>query len=149
MKRKLTIIAAALVGTSLIFGSGFYLGVKSWDLIFHDLTTSTVELMPLQMHIEQLDRGDNKALRESLNLELDVQIIKTYQLLKESTNQDQNDKASKFLRKIAMHRALHPATYPASASDPERDQAVNYVNSILAEFIEYKGESNQKMSLDK
>jgi len=147
----LAIIAAALVGTSLIFGSGFYLGLRSWNLIFPgmtDLTTSTVGLMPLQLHIEQLDRGDNEALRESLNLELDGQIIKTFQLLKESTDQNQNDKTSRFLRKIAKHRALHPATYPASVSSPDQDQAAKYVNSILSEFIEYKGESNQKMKAD-
>lgn len=142
MKRKWIIFSASFVGASLLFGSGFYLGLRSWNLIFPgitDLAMTTAELIPLQMHVEQLDRGDNEALRGSLHLELDGQIIKTYQLLKESTDQVQNDKTSRWLRTIAKHRALHPATYPAPVSGPEQERVTIYVNSILAEFMEYKG----------
>lgn len=151
MKRKLSILGASLVVLFLVFGLGFYAGLKSWNLIFPgitDLTMSTADLMPLQMHIEQLDRGDNEALRASLNLELDGQIIKTYQLLKESKDQGQIDKTSKWLRKIARHRALYPATYPASVSGANQEKVVGYVNSILSEFLAFESESDPKMKSD-
>jgi len=139
MKKKLTIVAVSVLAAMAIFGAGLALGLNSWRFIFpdySDLSKAYADIASVQINIEQLDRGDNNALRGSLILELDGAVIKTYQLLKESDNAEQISKASKWLKRVAKHRKDHPPTYPPSVQNAEFDKTKNYVASILVEFEE-------------
>jgi hypothetical protein len=141
MMKKITKVILMTILIILTFGLGWYCGLNffTWTFNHTELTKAYVELMPLQTDIEALDRKDYAALRTSINLRLDAQIIKVYNLIDDNKNTSDNIKAKNMLARVAKHRKEFPGAYPTYPEKNEYTENVHkHVEAMLAEFIDSK-----------
>ena len=94
MKKKIILGVCAVLGGILLFGGGFFCGLKFfvWNYNITALTEARIALMSLVTNIEELDRKDYDSLRTSLNLRIDGEVLKIYNTMEESKNNE--DKSS-------------------------------------------------------
>lgn len=138
MRKKILIAVMASILIIGSFAGGFYAGLNFFSKAFatSDLLNANVDLIPLQLRMEQLDRGDYTRLRESLNMQIDAEILRIYGHLDKAENQEEIKKAKGWLRRVAKHRLTHPPTYPGEVSTEEHKVAVERVGEILAYVME-------------
>lgn len=140
MKRKILLGLCSAFAAVLLFGGGFFCGLKffSWNYNISALTEARVALLPLLSNIEALDRKDYNSLRTSLNMRIDGEVLKIYNTIGESKNKEDIDKAKKWLSRLAKHRQKFPSEYPKYQENEETSKVHQHVEAILAQYIDYK-----------
>jgi hypothetical protein len=135
MKKKIFIGMGCLVLAIAIFCGGFVLGIRfgSGMFGFSRVTEAYVEMIPTWLSIKQVDREDYTALKTSLNLKLDGDILRLHYLIQQAKTGKDVEKAKKALKIIAEHRQKYPPVYSAytSAKDPDVKRTVD---EILASY---------------
>lgn len=93
------------------------------------ITNAYVEMLPTFTAIRQADREDYTALKTSLNLKLDGDILKLNSLIQETKEGKDVEKARKVLKTIGEHRQKYPPVYSAytTLKDPTVKKAVDDV----------------------
>ena len=140
MKKKIILGVCAVLGGILLFGGGFFFGLKflAWNYNITALTEAQVALMSLETNIEALDRMDYDSLRTSLNLRIDGEVLKIYNTMEESKNKEDIKRAKMALSRLAKHRQKYPPAYPSFPRAPDTAKVNKHVDTILAQFIDYK-----------
>jgi hypothetical protein len=140
MKKKIILSICGVCAGILLFGGGFFCGLKffSWNWNISALTESRIALLQLITNIEALDRKDYDSLRTSLNMGIDGEILKIYNTIGDSKSKDDIDKAKKSLSRLAKHRQKYPATYPKYPASSETERVNKAVDAILASYLDYK-----------
>ena len=140
MKKKIILTVCSVFAGILLFGGGFFCGLKffSWNYNITALTEARITLLPLLTNIEALDRQDYDSLRTSLNMRIDGEVLKIFNTMEKSNNKDDIDKAKKWLSHLAKHRQKYPPAYPTYPENPETVKVHKHVDAILAQFIDYK-----------
>jgi hypothetical protein len=135
MKKKIPIGIGLFVFAAIIFGGGFAMGVKfgSGTFGFSRVTEAYVEMLPTWMAVRQVDREDYIALKTSLNLKLDGEILKLNLLVNQAKSGKDVEKAKKLLKIIAEHRTKYPPVYSAYSSSKNSD-VYKAVSDILASY---------------
>ena len=132
MKKRILIGVGCLVVAIAIFCGGFILGIKFNP--FSRVTNAYVEMLPTLTAIRQADREDYAALKTSLNLKLDGDILKLNYLIQDAKEGKDVEKAKSVLKLIAEHRQKYPPVYNAyiSLKDPAVKKAVD---DVLARYM--------------
>ncbi len=140
MKKKIILGVFAVLGGILLFIGGFFCGLKffAWNYNITAITEARIALMSLETNIEALDRKDYDSLRTNLNLRIDGEILKIYNLIEESKNKEDINRAKKALSRLAKHRQNYPPAYPAYLQSPDNEKVYKHVDAILTQFIDYK-----------
>ena len=135
MKKKILIGVGCLVIAVIIFCGGFATGVKfgSGTFGFSSVTEAYVQMLPTWMAVRQVDREDYTALKTSLNLKLDGEILKLNLLVNQAKSGKDVEKAKKLLKTIAGHRTKYPPVYSAYSSNKNSD-VYKAVSDILASY---------------
>lgn len=134
MQKKSITSVIVLISIIGAFAGGFYSGLKFFSTAYStsDIVSAYVDLIPLQLRMEQLDRGDYGKLRESLNLQIDGEVLRIYSHLDKAKDKEDIRKAIGWLQRVAKHRADHPPTYPQEVSTEEHQNATEQVSKILS-----------------
>jgi len=133
MRKKIKITVLVLISILGAFAGGFYAGLKFFSTVYStsDIVSAYVDLIPLQLQMEQLDRGDYGKLRESLNLQIDGEVLRIFSHLDKAKNKEDIRKATGWLQRVAKHRSDHPPTYPQEISTEEHQKVTEQVSKIL------------------
>ncbi len=140
MSKKIIVIVSSIAAAIVLFAGGFYCGLRFfvWTFNTTEIAKTNIEFRQLQSNIEALDNNDADALRTNLNLRSDVAIMKLYNMLEESKNGADADKAKKLLTRMAKHRKQFPPTYPKLQGNAETVKTQQHIAAILAEFEEHR-----------
>lgn len=90
MRKKIIISVLVFISILGAFAGGFYSGLNFFSTAYStsDIVSAYVDLIPLQLRMEQLDRGDYGKLRESLSLQIDGEILRINSHLDKATNKE-------------------------------------------------------------
>lgn len=137
MRRKVFIAVGGLILLLIGFAVGAFASFHFWSKTFQTSTLeeATINLMQAETKMEQLDRGDFNGLRTSLNMAIDVEVIRIYQALDSSSNENKIQQAKKTLARVAKHRQLHPPAYPDYSENQNKENVIKYVESVLNEYV--------------
>lgn len=140
MKRKILIGVCSVFVAVLLFGGGFFCGLRffSWTYNASALTEARIALLPLLANIEALDRKDYDSLRTNLNMRINTEVLRIYNTIEESKNKEDIDKAKKWLSRLANHRQKFPAEYPKYQGTEETAKVYKHVEAILSQYIDFK-----------
>lgn len=140
MKKKILVGGFSALAAILLFGGGFFCGLKffSWNYNVSAFTEARIALLPLLSNIEALDQKDYDSLRTSLNMRIDGEVLKINDTIEESKNKEDIDKAKKWLSRLAKHRQKYPSIYPKYPGTEETAKVHKHVETILSQYVDYK-----------
>ncbi|QWV98812.1 MULTISPECIES: hypothetical protein [Geomonas] len=133
MAKKVMVGAACFTLAIVIFCGGIWVGMKLPSFMFGvtPVIDAYAELLPTWMAIKEADRNDYEALKRTLNISLDGQILKLHYRLQEAKSGNDVDKAKNLLRSVAEHRTKIPPVYGNFSSSKEMEKAIS---DILAKY---------------
>ncbi len=135
MKKNIFIGIGCFLFAIIIFCGGFVLGItsSSWMFGISKVTDAYVSTATTWHFLRQLDRQDYSALKTSLNLQMDGDIIRLHYLISDKKSGTDVEKSKKLLKAIAGHREKYPPIYSAYSSSKAEDVKKG-VADILANY---------------
>lgn len=118
------------------FSIGFWLYSYSLEKIVATdyLNRELVEAIKTQHYLKLLDNGSTEEARQSLNLNMDGNIMTIAVLSENTTSEKDRETADKFLRRVAEHRRKHKDIYHDDLTSGE----LREVQSKIAEILKSK-----------